>query len=172
MVHIRGGALSWTWSAALLLVTYPEMTNSLISLLLRGWRVSFGHNRFEWLSQKHIKVFKDGYWVNYPLIWCLFQYKRLQLRSNQQEAALRRQEQQMNRLKARLSDRPRDKAPCETDQHSDSKIFKFHIFWNHSAVFIFLCSHRCVEHSPRRASQRGRAHQVFQTCCEVYWLLS
>ncbi|TWW59620.1 hypothetical protein D4764_06G0011500 [Takifugu flavidus] len=37
--------------------------------------------------------------------------KRLQLRSNQQEAALRRQEQQLNRLKDRLTDRPRDKGP-------------------------------------------------------------
>lgn len=57
-----------------------------------------------------MKVFKDGCQVD-----CLFQFKRLQLRSNQQEAALRRQEQQMNRLKERLSDRPRDKAPCETN---------------------------------------------------------
>lgn len=58
----------------------------------------------------------------------LLQYKRLQLRSNQQGAALRRQEQQINRLKERLSVRPRDKGPCETN------ILKV-------TFFFFLISH-------------------------------
>lgn len=66
---------------------------------------------FNKLIRMRFKVSEDGCRVGFSPC---DQSKRLQLRSNQQEAALRRQEQQLNRLKDRLTDRPRDKGPCES----------------------------------------------------------
>lgn len=131
-----------------------------------AWNLTLGHN---WTS---ISACEDGcqswhnFWVNYPFksCSCCCQCTRLQLRSHQQEAELKRREQQISRLKERLLDRPREKGPCET--HS-CRIFPYisNICWNWSPIY----SHRGVELPARRPSQTAR--QSLQVYCEVRWFL-
>lgn len=77
-----------------------------------GSRTCWDVNRPKWV------VFYNLYTstCHYPALISVpsHQCTHLHLRSNQQEAELRRREQQISRLKERLMDRHREKGPCET----------------------------------------------------------
>lgn len=173
-----GHAEMWTGQSELQFLSVYFLHGPCFKGIVQGSRWALDHLKFnpgtDLNPQRPISVCEDGHWnwvnshfgVNYPfkICSCCCQCTRLQLRGNQQEAELKRREQQINRLKERLLDRPREKGPCET--HS-CRIFPSvsNICWNRSTVY----SHRGVELPTRRPSQTAR--QILQVYGEVRWFL-
>lgn len=106
------------------------------------------------------------------------QCTRLQLRCNQQEAELRRREQHSNKLKekvSQLTDRHREKGPCETHIHKHSYVLTYQTLLTPLNIYhlaFFLSSHRGVELSAWRSREKTTAHQIVQVYCKVSWLSS